>query len=315
MLNADSTAYKDIPQLDEPFITGLSYRQAWRNIEKVKGVYDWTSLDDAYAQTQKRGKWLMITITAGMGSPEWVYGEGVRAIYFSSDEVPWMGSKGGNKLKMVVPWDEAYLSQWDRFLAALGARINSMKHIFCIHVTGGGFISEMHLPKKLPETIRQWKEAGASDAVCLRMWQKIFASYGTHMPKHVGLAIALSPTLSNIDVSEALQGWAKETYGNRVWLQRNTLKAERGPLFFNQLKQAAEYTTVGWQTAIAPGRDFGDRTATFQNAVESNGSYVEVYDGDIRDRSSRAALVDFNNALKKTYNKFNDRYFIIKETR
>ena len=50
----------------------------------------------------------MITVTAGMGTPDWVYKQGIPTVEFDSQEVQWWGDSGA-VLRMPVPWNDEYL--------------------------------------------------------------------------------------------------------------------------------------------------------------------------------------------------------------
>ena len=301
--------YEDIPELDSPFVNGVSFRQFWRNLEPRKGAFDWTPLDNAYRQTKEKHKWLMITVTAGMGSPDWVYDEGAKSIVFDSSESPWMAGKGGEKVRLVVPWDLIYLREWETFLKELGEKIKDWKNVYCVHMTGGGYISEMHLPKRLPETIQQWKNAGASEEICTATWKKIIDAYDRSMPPYIGLSIALSPVLEKYACDEQIYQWAKERYRNRVWFQKNTLKGRMGgPKDSTFLQNAAPITTVSWQMSIAPGRDFGDPKLAFERGVSTLASFIEVYPKVLGNPELSNALMECNAGLKANYEKLKPEY-------
>ena len=92
---------------------------------------------------------------------------------------------------MPVPWDEPYLASWERFLQALGRHLQTWTNLYCVQMTGGGFIGEMHLPKKSAEVIAQWENAGITDDKLIAMWQRIIRAYDKTMPPGIGLALDL----------------------------------------------------------------------------------------------------------------------------
>jgi len=310
MLKPGHARYDKIPEIDLPYIAGISFRQAWRNLEPKEDQYDWTPLENAYKLAISRNKWLMITVTGGMGTPEWVYGKGARSVTFSSDEIGWMGRTGGKQYKMVVTWDDVYLKEFFDFLKVLGKKIEDWKYVYCIHMTGGGFISEMHLPKHLPETLKQWEEAGISNDVMFETWKKIFGAYDKYMPPHVGLSIALSPVLKKVTVEYEIRDWALKRYGNRVWFQRNVLKertARMNGRYSQQIRDLSSKTTVGWQTAIAPGKDFGDYTVAYKHAVGTGACFVEAYSREFKEEAADA-LMELSRGLRDNYSKMKHRY-------
>ncbi len=252
----------------------------------------------------------MITVTGGMGTPDWVYEKGAESIDFNGKQIKWLGKDIA--LKMVVPWDETYLKEWEHFLMALGEHIKDWDNVYCIHMTGGGFISEMHLPKK-DGMIEKWEKAGFSPEKGADMWKKIIAMYDKHMPRNAGLAIALSPILKGNGVDDIIFNWAKDKYGNKVWFQRNILKERtaKNPngKYSSQLRTASAFTTVGWQTAIIPGKDLvGNKKIAYQHAIDTNSSYVEVYPEELNEATARRELIELNKGLKANYERLKSAY-------
>jgi len=307
--------YESIPEVKLPFVNGLSFRQFWRNLEPEEGKYDWTPLENAYRLTKENRKWLMITVTAGMGTPDWVYEKGTKFVAFDGKQIRWL--KRDIALKMPVPWDEIYLKEWEDFLMALGEKIAEWDNVYCVHMTGGGYISEMHLPVWQEGMIDKWENAGFSPEVGAAMWKRIIEMYDRHMPKNVGLVISLSPIVKGgkggDGVSRIVFDWATKKYGNRVWYQRDILKERtatnpNGKLS-SQMKAAASFTTIGWQTAFIPDKDLvGNKAIAYQHAINTNSSYVEVYPEEMRDASAREELMKLNNGLKGNYERLKNVY-------
>lgn len=296
--------YEEVPELAYPYVTGISFRQFWRNIEPKRGEFDWAPLDNAQAHAKQHGKWLMITITGGMGTPDWVYDMGAKSVLFDTSEANWL--PGEKPVRMVVPWDETYLDAWDDFLAALGEKIRDWDNVYCIHMTGGGFISEMHLPKKSPDTIRQWTEAGISDEVCTQMWKRIIEAYDRHIPQQIGLSLASGVPFRGSHSYDAVYEWAKAKYGDRVWYQHNSLAEKKFDMPTNsqsvRLTEASAFTTVGWQMSYNPQKDIvGDRHKAYQHALDTNSSFVEVYPVDLNNPDLRDALSHLNDGLKENH--------------
>jgi len=196
---------------------------------------------------------------------------------------------------MPVPWSESYLQSWERFLGALGKEISGWQDVYCVHMTGGGFIDEMHLPKKQPATIQQWNAAGLSDEKLFAVWKRIIGAYDKSMPANVGLTLALGIPFAQSRTPELVSRHALERYPGRVWFQQNGLKAERAAQarFPELLRAASAKTVVGYQM-LGGGRfldaQLGDRKRAFENALQDHVSYVEVYRADLLDPQWKGSL-------------------------
>ncbi len=289
-------------ELNLPYVAGLSVRVAWADIEKSPGQYDWSLIEKAHRIVDQKGKLLIVRIIAGSLSPQWIYAQGVPKITFLGQETNWMRADAIGM--MPVPWNEAYLRAWERFVAALGNEISGWQNVYCVQMTGGGFIDEMHLPRKLPETIEQWDRAGISDEKLFAMWKRIIETYDKSIPAKIGLALDLGIPFARSRAPEMIYQYALEHYPGRVWFQQNGLKAQRDPgaKFPEMIRAASTRTVVGYQ--MLGGGKFldtqtGDRRAAFENAINDNSSYVEVYKADLMDPTLRSDMVFLADALRR----------------
>ena len=294
-------------ELNLPYVAGLSVRVAWADIEKSPGQYDWSLIEKAHHIVDQKGKLLIVRIIAGSLSPQWIYTQGVPKVTFLGQETNWM--QAGAIGVMPVPWNEAYLLAWERFVAALGNEISGWQNVYCVQMTGGGFIDEMHLPRKLPETIEQWNKAGISDEKLFGMWKSIIAAYDKSIPAKIGLALDLGIPFAQSRAPEMVYQYALGHYPGRVWFQQNGLKAERDPnaKFPEMIRVASTRTVVGYQ--MLGGGKFldaqtGDRKTAFQNAIDDNSSYVEVYKADLMDPTLRDDVEFLASGLRGNKSKF-----------
>lgn len=290
----------DTSELSLPYVGGLSVRFGWADIEKTPGRYDWARLDKAHRIAVESHKMLMVRIIAGSASPPWVYTRGVPKIIFSGSETNWM--PGDSLAAMPVPWDHAYLGAWREFIEALGKEISGWDNVYCVQMSGGGFIDEMHLPNQRPETLRQWEDAGVSDEKLFAMWRSIIDAYDKSIRPDVGLSLSLGTPFPRSTVPELVCQYALEHYPGRVWIQQNGLKAARAPnaRFAEMIRAASKRTTTGYQ--MLGGGKFldlqtGDRRLAFEHAIHDNCSYLEVYKADLLDPRLRDALIFLANGL------------------
>ncbi len=291
--------FTEAPELDSPAVAGLSARIGWGELEPKQGQYDWRLLERAHDLAKTKKKWLMLRVTAGMLSPDWVYElKGVRSVTFTKQDVRWLQDKA----RMPVPWDEAYLQAWETFLKALGRKIADWPEVYCVQMTGGGFIGEMHLPKTTEATLQQWKEAGASEEKVNAMWQRIITAYDKHMPAQVGISLNLAMPLPGYKTGTVVREWALSKHPGRVWFQQNGLSG--GPAvgpYSKILREASATTTVGYQMGGTgkSGRIVWPKA--FQRAIEDKCSYLEVFSVDVLDPERKEDLAYLAKGLKANH--------------
>ncbi len=290
----------DTSELDLPYVAGLSVRFGWTDIERSPGQYDWNLLEKAHQIAVQQGKLLIVRIIAGSASPGWLYAQGVPTVTFRGSETNWMSADA--VVNMPVPWNEKYLQSWEKFLGAFGREIAGWADVYCVQMTGGGFIDEMHLPKKSPDTIRQWNEAGISDEKIFPMWKRIVQAYNKSMPARVGLVLDLGIPFARSRSPELVYQYALDTYPGRVWFQQNGLKAERAPeaKFPAMIRAASGKTTVGYQMLGSVNfldAQTGDRKMAFENAIGDNSSYVEVYKADLAEPRLKGDMIFLADGL------------------
>jgi hypothetical protein len=302
-LRAAGDELNDVSELESPFVTGLSARFKWQDIEPEPGQYNWRPLERAHEISTAKNKMLIIRVTAGMHSPNWIYRLGVPQIDFEADDASWMES--GAKGRMPVPWNEVYLEMWEKFLEELGKKVQDWPNIFCVEMTGGGLIGEMQLPGKSETTIAQWKEAEISDEKVVSMWKRIITSYNKAMPQGVGVVLDLGMPFPKSEAPATLVEWAMQEFPARVWFQQNGLKEQypADSVWSRMIRQASSITTVGYQ--MLGGGKFldqqtGDRKKAFLRAIEDHCSYVEVYRADLLDPKWREEIEFLAKELDKS---------------
>ena len=62
---------------DHPFLKGLAFNQAWADVERQPGVFDWSTLDQAMENAVKRNQFLYLSVNVGPDAPQWIYTKGV----------------------------------------------------------------------------------------------------------------------------------------------------------------------------------------------------------------------------------------------
>jgi hypothetical protein len=299
MQRPDVEPKADQPELNDPNIYGISWRFRWAKIEPAEGQYNWSPVDHAMAITSKAGKKVMLRLTAGISSPEWVYRGGAKPFDFRNTDLRHPENHPPD-MRMPVPWDEVYLAKWEAFVQAFGKRYNGNPTIYSIQMTGGGYIGEMNLPK----AFAKWEQVGYSDDKLIGAWKRIIDTYQRAFPD----------TPTNLDINEPLGNRSKvlgpvvsyvlAKYPRKVYLQQNGLRADlpRDDHIRRILREAASQTLVGYQMVGGKGfleKQTGDRMTAFRNALEDRVSYLEIYSSDVRDPGQRGALQSLTTRPEK----------------
>ncbi len=278
-------------ELNYPYIYGLSWRYRWSDIEPQEGQYHWDRIDRALEMTSNAGKKVMLRVIAGINSPEWVYQAGAKPFEFSNQDLAHPDNYRAS-LRMPIPWDDVYLAKWERFIHAFGGRYNGNPHVYSVHMSGGGYIGEMNLPKAL----EKWQLVGYSDQKLIATWKRLIDNYRKAFPD-IPTNLALNEPLgrNRSNVLEPIVSYVLSTYPRQVYLQHNGLKANL-PMGFrirHLLRDASSQTVVGYQMVGGRGwldQQAGNRMEAFRIAIEDHARYVEVYASDVRDPKLKGAL-------------------------
>ena len=124
--------------LSNPAIVGLTLQVQWDTLNpnppSSTNAYDWSSVDDAFAQASaSTGKTVQLIVTAGFQSPQWVLNQipSCNGLFQSPVQTPpancgkatFQGfSEAGDSTELPLAWNPVYKSAWKTFLTALAAR-------------------------------------------------------------------------------------------------------------------------------------------------------------------------------------------------
>jgi hypothetical protein len=115
------------PALDLPYVDGFRLKSSWAAIQPdttgnpaIDSVnYDWSELDGAIAQAAAHGKFVGISVGAGVFVPNWLY-VGRPTVYKYFVDVS--DDNQAENATEPFPWDLNYLDKWKTFIAAFGAK-------------------------------------------------------------------------------------------------------------------------------------------------------------------------------------------------
>lgn len=247
--------------LDTPGIAGVSLSVTWQALEPQQGTYQWALLDDQIAKVTKAGKRISLRILPGISTPDWVYAGGTQDITFV-DKNPYHDQRFyppghryrtlGHTLRIPVPWDMAFLRAWERFVAASGRRYAAEPALAMVHITGPTRHSaEMHLPKAKEDKAR-WMVLAYTPQKLIAAWKRCIDAFATAFP-HTPLVLNLSPVIFHDGVMRAVAQYGYATYGRRLLMQNNILRADNHGMKrpdWEVLRTYAGKTTIGFQRGL-----------------------------------------------------------------
>lgn len=255
--------------LKNSHIAGLSIRFSWSAAEPQPGVYNWSYVDSQIALAKQAGKTYMLRPMAGIRAPSWLYTQGAQ--WTTSDRT----GNGGSGSKMPLPWDPIMLSEWDRFVAALGSRYGSDASLVLAHLNGPTSNSaEMHLPSSL---LSQYPDAVGKTYAA---WQNAIGAYGKAFP-----STALSLNLTNVYTTkdgllQSVASYAETALGARATLQNNSLSATTS-LNFAPIQIMSDFVDAGgragFQMLYANLNSASAFTAAIQVGNKIGPDYYEIY--------------------------------------
>ena len=256
---------KDMEQLrkviETPGVAGVSLSADWEEMEPEEGVFNWTALDAKIERAAQMGKLITLRIFPGISTPEWVYGKGARCFEFV-DKNPFHGEEFyrrghrhgtyGQTLKIPVPWDEAFLSSWEKFITAVGAHYKGTASIAMVHVTGPTRHSaEMHLPKTEVDK-QKWLALGYTPRKLVRAWERCIDAFASAFPGSA-VVLNLSPVIFDDEVMALTARYGYEKHGQRFWLQNNILLADNKNMMrqdWEIIKEYSRLTPIGFQRGL-----------------------------------------------------------------
>jgi len=249
------------PTLTQNGIKGIALSAEWTALEAKTGKRDWSALDVDVRQVARAGRRVGLRLQAGISTPEWVYARGARRFTFE-DRNPYHAEGGGGArrrnqtlgqtLTLPVPWDEAFLSAWEAFVAAAGAHYAQERAIAMVHVTGPNKHSaEMILPRQ-PEDRERWRSLGYTPDKLIGAWKRCIDAYARAFPQ-AALVLNLAPAIFDDEVVEQVVAYGVERYGQRLFLQNNILLGDNGSrqrADWKILERYRDVTSIGFQRQL-----------------------------------------------------------------
>jgi len=211
--------------LADPAIAGLTVGAHWSAIQLSADGYDWSFVDDAFAEAALAHKSVQLIITPGFDSPSWLLAEipscdGMFGGTAAADcgtvtfvKFPESQRADGNVLPL--PWNDTYEQAWWNFLIHLNARYKANPAFVAIALAGPiGASTEMILPTSANDPAPQPSKLSVddtwaaliehsfpstpsyqgSDQVFIDQWKRTIDAYETIF---AGVTLFLSPDAGN----------------------------------------------------------------------------------------------------------------------
>ena len=278
-----------------PHISGLLVSRVWSDIEPACGAYGWKSLDAAVEAARRQGRTYKLLFKPGTGTPDWVYAKSAdgspgAAVFETVGPNPNRKDTYKKPLRIPIPWDPAYLREFERFIRAAGERYAGDPLCVAVAITGANFQSaEAHLPKE-PKDVEKWKALEYRDKLS-RAYERYIDIFAGAFPRQQ-LCLHLSVAVSaNDGVLEEAVAYGVQRYPDRFTLQNCQLsgKGDNAGLFsYALIQRYVGKAHVGYQSLAYLGEGergarMGSPKKAVENYVRGHGEYWELWDGNGRD--------------------------------
>jgi hypothetical protein len=268
-----------------PKVQGYDWIDGWKNIEPSPGSYDFSPLLAAIEAAHAKGQLSQVAIIPGFEAPAWLLPE--------CKTVPVV--LGTGPATICVPTDPNFVKAWLALIAAAGKALTGVPGLVSVQTTGLGDQGEMIL--KHPSDGSSWASHGVDTQTLLAGWEQVIDAWSAAFPSTT-LSLAIEEPIAGNQgdvksaVLEPLLFYLQTRYGKRIMLQQNGLAAgtvEGKTSYWQDLKNASAWTTVGWQM-FGYGSQNGDLETAFKTGLSAGGKFFQVYEQDIVNPSLTPAL-------------------------
>jgi hypothetical protein len=274
-----------------PDTAGITFRTAWADIEPESGQYDFSKLDAVFDNAEAHGKWVMLILIPGFGTPAWAL-QGVKTGTFDIQYGP--GAAKASPMALAVPWDGTYLSRWFAFLKVIAMRYGDRPSFREIAAAGPTSVSaEMSLPDADAD-VAQWKKLGYTEQAYVDAWKQTFTAYATTFPKQM-FSLSLHPALPLPQESDRTTGRDQVIalgvkYPKQFALQEDGLNGNRGDTGYGYTEVLAHSGQIATGFMMSTSAtQHPDKEGSSSDAVKSLTMAIDM----ALTRSSAGASVDY----------------------
>jgi hypothetical protein len=290
----DVSSPENDPSWNNTNLDGVRLRASWSDLAPLRGVYDWSSVDRIFSIAAQHGKFVGLSVAAGVGTPQWVYDAGAYRYQLLD----------GTGQSMTLPWDSGFQSKYLPFVREMGRRYDGDPSLHYIVMGGLGQIIETYLSK-----------SGADDAALtalggLDAWVaaakhiiSVYASAFPTTPFFITAARVLTNDYDQVALREVID-WGVATYPGRFGIMNCTLNANSSTVYY---PNEAIYTyrgtqPVGFQMLCSSIRNRRLLGGTLDEALSAGvnlgAEYVEIYQSDADAPANQTVLARQGDALE-----------------
>jgi Beta-galactosidase len=283
--------------LADPSVDGVSIRQRWRDLERSKGVYDWTFLDSEVARAEQAGKKVLLRILSeGVSTPPWVFNEGVQVFQFESQN-PYLPRK---REKFAIFWDPIYLAEKKAMIEAAGKHLAGNPAVCVVAAICASARTGDWLIPHAPADIEHWDAVGYTSERMIDLCKQTIDVTMESFPRQcVTLAVGRDGKLDpdpDYVARHAVQ-YGQRHYPGRLIVQANSLSAVSplpGPDNHFRILWESRPNIAGqmlWYSYRDPrcrnngGQAPCDPEATLRQAIDIGlrygMKYIEIYQRDV----------------------------------
>jgi hypothetical protein len=217
--------------LSNPLVSAISLRSKWPIVEPRPGVFNWSFLDSEIARAAHAGKSVILRIASGgVTVPGWVYEQGAQSFSFTDQNR--YHPRYGRVISTAVPWDPIMLKYKKELIRAMGERYANNPAVKVVgEACANSNTEDWHLPNA-PKDVVNWIRIGYTPNKLIDAGKQIIDASMAAFPNQ---AVVMSFNNGNLDrfdtnpdanyVQNALITYARERYGKRFIVQKNTLCA------------------------------------------------------------------------------------------
>lgn len=242
---------------------GVVIRAHGTALQKHSSAIDWGQIDNDIAAARKAGKSVILEFLWGFQTPSFVQCKRYGATF----------NKESGQLPVI--WDAAYLSAFEAFIAAAGARYNSDPSVVAVHITGTGVRSaEYHLAPELQ------KQAGYSPAELLATRQTCTAAFNAAFPSKALISdVSIVFTGQNDGLREKFAAQDALLGPSRVWFQMDHLQVGT-PANEPDSLTVSKYGSLGHKTGYEmaqPANSQAELNKIIDMMAQRGADYGQIY--------------------------------------
>ncbi|HEY2713405.1 MAG TPA: beta-galactosidase [Chthoniobacterales bacterium] len=265
-------------------LSGVCLHIPWDEIEKASGQPNFEAIDKTVAIFRRNGVKYQLCFKPGAFTPAFVFSDGAKA--FETEVRNSHRADFGSRVRIPVPWDPTYESDFSRTIERLGDRYASDPLCVSVVLTCANFMSaEMHLPKDRSE-IARWHALGDYGSELLEVYKKFTDLWASAFPKqeislHISKVLDLPPSFQ-----ERIIDYGLSRYPERFSIQSCQLtgrKEDTGVMTYDLVQEYRERVHHGFQSlAGLNGHDgrMGSPEMAALNLVHAKAEYWELWHGD-----------------------------------